>query len=279
MSLGKLLPEALRGPLRKLLIKAKSGRLGRNRMTYRFEKSKHFRTYAPNVEAAPDKEIFEELVSDGVTVIRDFLDNKTIEKIVSEVKKPIQAVANNNFTGPQRTVFMPESGVYRILDVDKEISPASRAFFDHPFLQETAAALSTSGVNVKDRYVDFKIGPGCEDGNFIHHTDHWRLRFKTFLLLNDIGPDNAPFVYIKRSHREDHWRQRYDREFYLQGYDFSTFTPQHARRITEKYGYEEISITGSAGDLIIANTRGIHRGSILRDGTRLQLAQLFVAKE
>ena len=279
MSIGKFLPEMLRSPLRNLFIKAKSGALCKNRLTYRYEKSKHFLSYAPDQAKAPDKAVVEELVNDGVSVIRGFLDKNTIEKIVSEVEQPINDVADQNFDGPQRTVFMPNSGVYRIMNVDEEISPTSRQFFDHPLLQQTAEALSTSGIINKERYVDFKIGPGCEDGNFIHHIDHWRLRFKTFLLLNDIGPDNAPFVYVKGSHREDRWRHRYDRDLYLKGYDFSTFTPQHARRLSEKYGYEEITFTGSAGDLIMANTRGIHRGSILRTGTRLQLAQLFIVNE
>jgi hypothetical protein len=52
--------------------------------------------------------------------------------------------------------------------------------------------------------------------------------------------------------------------------------PDQVAKICNRYGYEERRFTGSAGDLIIADTRGIHRGTFLQQGTRLQLVNLFV---
>lgn len=279
MGIGKFLPAVIRTPLRTAYVELRKGPLGRNRFTYRLEKARHLRAYAPNRDAAPDKAVFDELVSEGVVVIRQFLDRTMIQQIVAEIEAPIHAVAEGRYDGPNETVYLPKSGVFRLLGADKELAPLTHAFFENSFIHGMAQAMSPQGVVVKDSYVDYKVGVGREDGNFTHHIDHWRMRLKAFLLLGDMGDDNAPYVYVKRSHREDRWRRKYDYGLYSRGYDFCTLTPQHVRRIAEKYGYEEVTILGSAGDLILAHNRGIHRASILRAGTRLQLGQLFVINE
>lgn len=279
MGIGAFFPEPIRAPLRQVYIATKKTRLGRNRLTYRLAKQKHLMAIKPNRNAAPDKALFDELVSEGVVVLRSFFDRDTIARMVTEIEAPIRSVAAGTYSGLLKSVYMPKSGVYRLHGIERDVAPSTRVFFEHPFIRQMATAMSRTGLKPKDSYVDYKMGVGCEDGNFIHHIDHWQIRFKAFLLLSDVGEENAPYVYVKRSHREDRWRWEYDYRFYMKGYDFSTFTPQHVRRIVEKYKYEEISYTGQAGDLILTNTRGIHRGSILREGIRLQLGHVFSVNE
>jgi hypothetical protein len=101
------------------------------------------------------------------------------------------------------------------------------------------------------------------------------LRFKAFLLLQDVTEDQAPFVYVKGSHRDDRWRRRWDWGYQHKETAGSLLPPDEVRKICRRFAYQEQVFTGAAGDLIIADTRGIHRGNLLTRGTRLQLVHLY----
>jgi hypothetical protein len=48
-------------------------------------------------------------------------------------------------------------------------------------------------------------------------------------------------------------------------------------RLTSPDAFEEAEVTGKAGTVILADTRGAHRASNLREGYRLQIVQVFMA--
>jgi len=132
-------------------------------------------------------------------------------------------------------------------------------------------------------YADFKGIPLCKDANLLLHADSMFKQIKVFVLLNDVGLDQAPFIYYKKSHRLREWRllkdflafTNYNRKYnsaYAQWGDIEM--GRFAEAYPELAELESV-VTGKAGDVIIADTRGVHGGSILKSGYRLQLGMSF----
>ena len=126
-----------------------------------------------------------------------------------------------------------------------------------------------------DRYAELKVKVGGWTESVDYHIDHWKLRFKAFLLLQDVTEAQAPFKYVVGSHAKARWRERWDWGYQHKELDGSILPPHAVAKICRRYGYEERTFTGKAGDLILADTHGIHRGSLLENGTRLLLVNLF----
>ena len=251
-------------------------RLARNYRSYAGNKRRHLELSQPDTRRAGDPELLGSIVEDGVAVVREFLPMDVAEQIAREVRPSIEAVADDCYEGPLRSRREDEDGVYRLYGVDESLSPSSRSFYRSSLIARLANSLTEPGMHVADAYVDYKAKVGGHDLSVDYHIDHWKLRFKAFLLLQDVSEEHAPLVYIVGSHREERWRRRWDWDYQHREPVGGVLRPGHVERIRRRYGYEERVLTGRAGDLILANTRGIHHGTELQRGTRLQLVNLFV---
>jgi Phytanoyl-CoA dioxygenase (PhyH) len=243
---------------------------------YLNRRRQHNALYEPDANRAPDRDVLAALVADGVAAVRGFLPRDVVDQIVSEVRADVEAVAEDRYAGPLRVRAMTDAGLHRIYEPDDSLSPASRAFFQSPFLRDLANSLCRDGMHVADRYVDYKVKVGGWDESVEYHIDHWKIRFKAFLLLEDVTEDQAPFHYVLGSHRNAWWRERWEWGYQHKGSAGATLPSNTVARIRRRSRLEERTYTGKAGDLFLADTRGIHRGTPLNHGTRLQLVQLFV---
>lgn len=89
------------------------------------------------------------------------------------------------------------------------------------------------------------------------------LRFvKLFVALTDISASNGPTGYIKGSHKS------LPRKFYS-GRRF------HPSEIEKRFSGELLEATGPRGTIYLADTRGLHRGTPVREGKRLLLHFLY----
>lgn len=122
------------------------------------------------------------------------------------------------------------------------------------------------------------------------HSDTWLPRFKAFLYLTDVGPDNGPFVYVPRTHYGV-WRWLIDFDVWRtfipghDGYihdDIAAYTgclwPHQAKRVFSRLRTKPIEVTGPAGTLIFWDARGFHRIKELRAGTRLILNSYWIRR-
>lgn len=243
---------------------------------------------------AAHREARDAVAADGVAVIPQFLAPEVVAQVAADLRPAVEALAAGppagpfgdvleergtlrtyrTDQGPVRTLVHDE-GQFRIYDVEEWISPTSRTFFEDPELAALADSMTRTGMHVRDHYVEYKAKVGGHDPNVDYHIDHWKIRFKAFLLLSDVGPEQAPFVYVVGSHRAAPWRERWDWGYQSREAAGAVLTADQVARIRRKHGFEERVVTGRAGDLILANTRGIHRGTVLERGTRLQLVTLF----
>jgi hypothetical protein len=90
---------------------------------------------------------------------------------------------------------------------------------------------------------------------------------KLFVYVTDVGPDNGPHVYVKKSHRADIAPAK---AFRARGY-----TRISDEEIIAAFGQDALtSITGPRGTVFMADTRGFHKGTLPTAGHRL-IAQLL----
>lgn len=252
----------------------------RNPLRFARMRSQYRRRLNPDRSSAPDAAVFDTLLRDGVAVIRDFYDRTTVDQMAAEAHPWMQQVAAGSFTGAQRTDFLPDHGVFR-LHRPNELMPSVQRFVDDEFTTRLAKALFSPLDPRAGIYADYKPTAGAFDYSVMPHIDHWRARLKCFLLLKDVTPDNAPMIYWKRSHNYDdpwHFWTEYN---YWQDKDYATFNsmgqvlPAVADKLAETYHYERLIAALPAGTLIIADMRGLHAGTVLRHGYRLQLVKTF----
>jgi len=91
----------------------------------------------------------------------------------------------------------------------------------------------------------------------LFHFDYdWPAFVKLFFYLTDVTPADGPFTFVTGTHeRKRDWRDGRVSDAYVQA----------------NYGASLRSITGAAGDLIVADTAGYHKGARVSAGPRLML--------
>jgi hypothetical protein len=146
-----------------------------------------------------------------------------------------------------------DRGVRRIYRVDCLV-PRLEAFRHDPYVMRIVEAYYRrpfySGVLV------FQHNLRSNSDTREYHVDIFGKEFKAFLYLDDVADDNGPFSYIRGSHRA-HWtrlrRQLTPRPDMLP----TSFSEKEIAHLLRR----EVRVCAPAGTLILANVRGIHRGS------------------
>ena len=90
--------------------------------------------------------------------------------------------------------------------------------------------------------------------------DDWRA-VKFFFYLTNVGPENGPHMYVRKSHRN---RSVLDQ--------LSLFKSRSDRHVIAKYGRDNlVVIQGSAGTGFVEDPFGFHTGTSVRGAARLIL--------
>lgn len=218
------------------------------------------------------------LVEQGFVVVPALHDPLLIRHLHGRLRDIMEQIHRGKRESGWDLVVYPEDGIYRLRRVES-VLPEANALLDNP----RAAAIVQNYLGVPfrtaDNYADYKPD-FVHDHTTIPHFDSWKSQVKIFTPLNDIGDANAPFVYWVHTHRDLAWRRRFDYAIWSGDYVGSAgLVPPHVLRDQTAIAgpdapYEAI-VTVNAGSAIIADTRGIHRASDLRDGYRLQIVQKF----
>lgn len=220
------------------------------------------------------------LRTDGVVLVPAFVDARTLAALVTEV-------SGNSafFAGEVGGNIVERNSRYLWLDPKAELPRCSEVFFDSPRIRSLAAEYLGRHAVPSRPAVQLKNAVGAASIVDFYHIDEWRYLISAFLFLEEVGRDNAPMIYLKRSHRFRPWRIRKEQDFYyLYGRDEhgkytneeSPFSgcvlPTDARRLADRHGYEEFHCTGPAGSLLLFDNLGLHRATPLMAGRRLILS-------
>ncbi|MEW5704570.1 MAG: hypothetical protein AB1781_08315 [Pseudomonadota bacterium] len=220
-----------------------------------------------------------ELLDTGLLILPEFHDSRLIAVISEQAYKLGKRLKEGGDPELSDTVIYPDDGIYRLRNVEAHI-PESKIVIDNPYLRQLAAEYLRYPLKTSGNYLDYKPDIGKHDYTTVPHMDQWKSSIKIFTLLSDVTEDNAPMVYWKGSHFDQAWRRPLDYLNWL-GTDIGSagICPPHLlRKRADMEGgknIEEAVITGKAGTVVVADTRGFHRASNLNAGYRLQMVQKF----
>jgi hypothetical protein len=174
------------------------------------------------------------------------------------------------------------SGIIRFWMLEKSI-PSTNNFLYNLVIRDIVDSYFGNNLNDASIYLEYKYKSYQYDPNIVYHTDSPFKQLKVWLLLDDVNETNGPLVYIGRSHKMHEWRIIKDFLNITQNNNdfnslYSTYSRMELAKLAQRHSglvdFEK-KITGKKGDLIIADTCGIHGGTILEEGHRIQLGMVF----
>lgn len=199
----------------------------------------------------------------GFYVFDARLDQATCDRLTSlALTTSSLPTPDNGSRGPYRR-GQPNAVMYQIDEETIANHPDVQRLISDPSL--AAVARAYLGVEPVLDLLDlwwsttFQKEPNSEAAQLFHF-DLDRLNFlKFFCYLTPVGPDNGPHCFVERSHRSKPLELRRDGRL-------------SDEEILAHYGSAAaINITGPAGTIFAADTRGFHKGTPVASGDRLAM--------
>lgn len=200
--------------------------------------------------------IVNELRLDGVSVVNGVLSAKQCANIIKQIEllnmRPSwedEFGSDKRYYGIENVIEIPETLNFLVNEIHDKYFPKTRHV-------NTWMYNHVSGV---------KNNEGSGGG--WHRDDPVRSQLKFILYLQDVDKSNGPFKYIKGSHRA------------LSKIFTSLVRLKLVSRFTNISSSRSTTFTASIGTLIIADTSGIHRGSLLKLGTERKAITSYSYRE
>ena len=165
-----------------------------------------------------------------------------------------------------------DQGVRRIYHVEKLVPELAALRFD-PFILEIASAYY--GVPFRSGVLVFQHNTQTNENTRFYHVDAFIREFKSFIYLDDVDEGNGPFAYLRGTQRNHLMRLRKQIVGNGTGDSPTSFHEDDVRSLMDR----EDHICGSAGTLILADVRGLHRGTPQADRSRSVLVNYIVRHE
>ncbi len=245
--------------------------------------TRHFADYPILPAKLPrNQDAMEALVRDGIVVLPSYLDPTTVTKLKEALTIPALALQAGMLKDvPEQCVDRHVAhGMYRLYDIDVIFKDACAFFKEDPVILDLVQAYSSNQAQHCRMAVELRTASDGMDGytsinNSMPHFDSLYREVKVFGFLDDVTEDNAPMVYWTGTHKDAEWRWipdylRFNGLERLNGdRNFSQYRVNEFERTREDFN--RVTCTGPAGTVVIADTRGLHRGSMLTKGHRLQI--------
>lgn len=200
------------------------------------------------------KKILKDLSTKGFFLERGFIGKDKIKSLLPLLQKEMSTKEN---------VWSDDLGSdLRIFGIDM-LDSEFKKIFDHRALNEIYSKYIGGAEKhsfVMANHVQFKEKNKGSGGGW-HRDTFFSRQLKFIVYLTDVSDENGPFEYLQKSHRKSHKIK----DLMLR------FRQDNIRRYVDKDFQNSIKMLGNAGDLIIADTSGIHRGSPIREGERIAL--------
>lgn len=207
-----------------------------------------------------------QIENSGYVVIPDFLSDKEC----GEIRNTIEEVIKVN----KRIWIDAESSDHRIF-FSNLASPMIEGYFRNNFIIEVLSAYektpSYNGFTLANKVVYKENNAGSGGG--WHRDFVKRKQTKALLYLSPVSEKNGPFQFLEGTHKFDSI-VKYQKEFNFK-FNQNRFSDQEIEAVIRKYPQLLRTITGQPGSLILVDTRGIHRGKPIEDGTRYALTNYY----
>jgi hypothetical protein len=146
-----------------------------------------------------------------------------------------------------------DNGVRRIYHVERLVEELGEFRYE-PFVFRIAAAYY--GAPIFSGVLVYQHNTQSNTNARYYHVDAFSKQFKAFLYLDDVDEGNGPFTYLRGSHHSQ-W-VRLKKQFFGNGQSSPTAFNDRDLKALLKH---EVKVSGPAGTLIVADVRGLHRGS------------------
>lgn len=226
--------------------------------------------------------LFRKVISDlndyGISTVPNFLEKKDLDQIIKDIQPEIKKIIES-IPKKKRYYRNSKMGIYRLYEISKLFKVTKKIFYNSSFVRNIAKYYISRNVEFYQDMVEIRqplkkklIEMKSSSDNY--HFDDWKIRLKFFLLLSDVGKEDSPMCYLKKSHKIPLITKKI--EYYLNGKkgNYGYHSNAEIRQIKKKYNLKEQICTFKAGTLIIADTRGLHKGTPLKKSSnpRIQLA-------
>jgi hypothetical protein len=217
-----------------------------------------------NDSKAFKSEIFKELKSNGVVIVRDFYTLHQCQQLIDELEGILSKTDKYHIIKDQH------NSDNRAFAVDL-ISDRIAEFLNDEFITtELSNYLGTRILNKftmanKVNFVPDNLGSG---GGWHRDSPHKR-QVKSILYLTNVEDDNGPFEYLMGTHKPlDTLYKRISKNL---TFNQNRFESDFISGLINKDQGKNKICTGKAGTLILVDTRGIHRGRPIMKGVRFAL--------
>jgi len=202
----------------------------------------------------------QELDQDGFSIIRNFINVDRLDAVKKEfedIKQRGELQYSDFYTEQVGHPLTTCKSVFNIVFDDNVIEVAKNFFGCVPCV--TNVQLRKSKATLKD---EIDLPGNGQTTRF--HCDKDSPRFvKFFFYLNDIGPTNGPFTYVRGSNikKFDGWKNKV------------RWSDEEMQSI---YGQQNmVKCMANVGDVVLGNTNGFHKGQKITEGERMLLTVYY----
>lgn len=231
------------------------------------------RMHSKSVEnlSEEDKQILSDLELNGVTVIPNYYSEEKCDQIKSEIDNLINDATVKKWVdkdGSDTRVYGAHNHSDKIMEFHKD------QFLTRIGEQYTRCELINSHT-LGARLIPTPNNLGSGQG--WHRDSVFRIQYKSIVYLTDVTEENGPFEYILGSHKistiyksiiENKFNSNQNR---LEEEQIENFLNSNQHLYKQLY-------TAKKGSVILVDTRGIHRGTPIKDGNRYALTNYFMPK-
>lgn len=212
---------------------------------------------------------FKELKKKGVVVIKNYLPENKCQKIRAKLDDTIEKNEDK--------VWISKSLDQRIWQFEKFDDDVNKFLLNQNLInlikkyenQDELRHSTTLGAKIK--FV--KNGKGSGGGWHRDRTFYKYKYSKAIIYLNDVDEKNGPFQYLEKSH---HFMNIIKINEYLKKKSSDKwFDDEEVIRSGIKFNLKINTYSAKAGDLIIFDATGIHRGKPLNSGERYAITNYY----
>ncbi|SNB54890.1 Phytanoyl-CoA dioxygenase (PhyH) [Marinobacter sp. es.042] len=211
------------------------------------------------------RQALRELRLEGVQLVGSILDQEDCLQLRDEIDRYVidggVKVWTDDLNSDKRIYGfeLVSESFSRLFDVDK-LRRVGEAYLGKKIVSYFALAARLDAV------------PGnIGSGGGWHRDSAFSHQFKVIVYLDNVSELNGPFQYLSRSHLT---RSKM-KDFGISGSGATRFKPGEIVHLEDQLR----TVTGSAGDALYVDTRGVHRGKPIEHGTRYAITFYFWTKE
>ena len=204
---------------------------------------------------------------DGFYLSADFLPRETAHQLAGEIEG-LLATSDKTVSldrGADRRLFGVQNLNDHCLKLSRSVELMSLAKYVQGMSVGPAVCMANSLLPT------FAENQGSGGG--WHRDSAIRDQFKAFLFLTDVTEDNGPFCYVQGSHSFTAVK-KINKLLRINPRE-RRFSNMNVTSICDELGLKRVPLTVTAGSLVIANVRGIHRGMPIKTGNRLAVTNYY----